>query len=84
MVDGELLDLGELVLQILQKRVAEGKLAFQGARQDTTQALEHRDGLIAVVGVLVPTLEFRATREPHSPLLRLGGIETVDRMCRQL
>ena len=45
MVDGELLDLGELVLQVLQERVVEGKLALQGAIRDTAQALQHRDGL---------------------------------------
>jgi hypothetical protein len=38
-VDSELLDLGELVLQVLQERVVEGKLALQGAIRDTAQAL---------------------------------------------
>ena len=45
MVDGELLDLGEFVLQVLQELVVEGKLALQGAIRDTAQALQHCDGL---------------------------------------
>ena len=44
-VNGELLDLGELILQVLQERVVEGKLTLQGAIRDTAQALQHRDGL---------------------------------------
>src|SRR5262249_13721595 len=44
-VDGELLGLDEFVVQVLQERAVEGKLALQGAIRDTTQALQHSDGL---------------------------------------
>src|SRR4029453_17565960 len=39
------LDLGKLVLQVLQERIVESKLALQGAIRDTAQALQHGDGL---------------------------------------
>jgi hypothetical protein len=39
--------------------------------------------LIAVIGVLVPALDRCSKSKPHSPLLRLGGIEAVDGIFRK-